>query len=54
MYRQTVYISAKKGDSDPPFPAAWSNPLIFSKCHYAPMPMLFLGHVKSGIDIVSK
>ena len=50
----SVYISAKNGDSDPPFPAAWSNPLIFSKCHYAPMHMLFLGHVKSDIDMVSK
>ena len=50
----SVYLSAKIGDSDPPFPAAWSVPLIFSKCHYAPMHMLFLGHVKSDIDMVSK
>ena len=50
----SIYISAKNGDSDPPFPAAWSDPLIFSKCHYAPMHMLFLGHVKSDIDMVSK
>ena len=50
----SVYLSAKNGDSDPPFPAAWSDPLIFSKCHYAPMDMLFLGLVKSDIDMVSK
>ena len=50
----SVYLSAKNGDSDPPFPAVWSDPLIFSKCHYAPMHMLFLGHVKSDIDMVSK
>ena len=50
----SVYLSAKNGDSDPPFPAAWSDLLIFSKCHYAPMHMLFLGHVKSDIDMVSK
>ena len=50
----SVYISAKNGDSDPPFPAVWSDPLVFSKCHYAPMHMLFLGHVKSDIDMVSK
>ena len=47
----SVYLLAKNRDSDPPFPALWSNPLIFSKCHYAPMHMLFLGHVKSDIDM---
>ena len=31
-----------------------SDPLIFSKCHYAPMHMLILGHVKSDIYMVSK
>ena len=50
----SVYLSAKNGDSDPPFPTAWSDPLIFSKCHYALMHMLFLGHVKSDIGMVSK
>ena len=50
----SVFTSAKIGDSDPPFPAAWSDELIFSKCHYAPMHMLFLGHVKSDIYMVSK
>ena len=50
----SVYLSAKNGDSFPPYPASWSDPLIFSKCHYAPMHMLFLGHVKSDIDMVSK
>ena len=50
----SIYLSAKNGDSDPPFPAAWSDPLIFSKCHYAPMHLLFLDHVKSDIDMVSK
>ena len=50
----SVYLLAKNGDSVPPYPASWSNPLIFSKCHYAPMHMLFLGHVKSDIDMVSK
>ena len=50
----SVYFLAKNGDSDPPFPAAWSVPLIFSNCHYAPIHMLFLSHIKSGIDMVSK
>ena len=49
----SVYISAKNCDSDLPFPAAWSDPLIFFKCHNAPMHMLFLSHVKSDIDMVS-
>ena len=49
----SVYLSAKNGDSVPPYPASWSDPLIFSKCHSAPMHMLFLGHVKSNIDMVS-
>ena len=49
-----IYLSAKNGDSDPPFPVAWSNHKVFSKCHYARMHMLFLGHVKSDIDMVSK
>ena len=50
----SIYFSAKTGDSDHPFPAASSNLLIFSKCHYSQMHMLFLGHVKSDIDMVSK
>ena len=50
----SIYISAKNGDSDPPFPAMWSDPLRVSKCHYAPMHMSFLGHVNSDIDMVSK
>ena len=50
----SVYLSAKNGDSEPPFPVAWSYHLVFSKCHYTPMHMLFLGHVKSDIDMVSK
>ena len=50
----SIYLSAKNCDSVPPYPASWSDPLIFSKCHYAPMHMLFLGHVKSDIDMVSK
>ena len=49
-----IYLSAKNGNSDPPFPATWSDPMVFSKCHYAPMHMLFLGDVKSDIDMVSK
>ena len=48
-----IYLSAKNGDSDPPFPAAWSDHKVSSKCHYALMHMLFLGHVKSSIDMVS-
>ena len=35
-------------------PSVMVHPLIFSKCHYAPMHMLFLGHLKSDIDMVSK
>ena len=31
----SINLLAKNGDSDPPFPAAWSDSLIFSKCHYA-------------------
>ena len=50
----SVYLSAKNGDSEPPFPGAWSDPWVFSKCHYTPMHMLFLGYVKSDIDMVSK
>ena len=50
----SVYLSAKNGDSFPPYPVSWSDHLIFSKYHYAPMHMLFLGHVKSDIDMVSK
>ena len=50
----SVYISSKNGDSVLPYLALWSDPLIFSKCHYAPLHMLFLGHVKSEIDMISK
>ena len=50
----SVYLSAKNGDSVPPYPASWSDPMIFSKCHYAPMHMLFLGHVKRDIDMIPK
>ena len=50
----SVYLSAKNGDSKPPFPVAWSDPWVFSKCHYTPMQMLFLGYVKSDIDTVAK
>ena len=50
----SAYLSAKNGDSDPPYPTAWSDHLIFSKCRYAPMYMLLLGHVKGDIDMVSK
>ena len=57
MYWQTnrfcIHL-CQNGDSDPPSPAPWSDPLIFSKCHYAPMHMIFLGHVKSDIYMVSK
>ena len=57
MFKQTNQFHihfAKDGDSDPPFPAVWSDPLVFSKHHYAPMHMLFIGHVKSDIDMASK
>ena len=50
----SVYLSAKNGDSVPPYPVSWSDSLIFSKCHYAPMHMLFLSHVKSDIDMFTK
>ena len=50
----SAFLSSKNCDSDPAFAEPWSHPFIFSKCDYAPMHMLFLGHVKSDIDMVSK
>ena len=43
LYKQTNQFHihfAKDGDSDPPFPAVWSDPLVFSKYHYAPMHII--------------
>ena len=38
----SVYLSVKNGYSVPPYPASWSDPLIFSKCHYAPMHIVVI------------
>jgi hypothetical protein len=50
-----VYVSARNNDDEPPFPASWlGNSDAIEICHYAPMHMLFLGHVKSNYDMTSK
>lgn len=37
-----------------PFPATWQDNHAMEKCHYAGMHMLFLGHVKSNYNMLSK
>ena len=34
-------------------PVCWNDLCSLAKCHYAPMHMLFLGHMKSNIEMVS-
>ena len=35
-------------------PVTWGEVESLAKCHYAPMHMLFLGHSKSNIEMISK
>ena len=51
---EAVYQSARKKEKHPPFPATWADCDAFSKCHYVPMHMVYLGHVKSDIEMLSK
>ena len=51
---EAVYQSARKKEKHPPFPATWADCDAFSKCHYAPMHMVYLGHVKSDIEMLLK
>ena len=50
----TVYQAAKSNDDCVKPPPTWCNRLALDRCHYAPMHMLFLGHVKSGFEMASK
>ena len=34
-------------------PVCWKDVCSLAKCHYAPMHMLFLGHMKSNIEMIS-
>ena len=36
-----------------PIPTRWKRERAFEKCHYAAMHMLFLGHVKSNMELFS-
>ena len=49
-----IYRSARENESEPTFPPSWEHPKAISRCHYAPMHMLFLGHIKSNFEMVSK
>jgi hypothetical protein len=43
-----------KEDKPCPIPTRWTRERALEKCHYAAMHMLFLGHVKSNMDLLSK
>ena len=51
---EAIYQSARRKEKHPPFPATWADCDAFSKCHYAPMHMVYLGHVKSDIEMLLK
>jgi hypothetical protein len=50
---ELIIESAKGCDDLPPIPYTWRDRNALSKCHYAAMHMLFLGHVKSNFDMIS-
>ena len=50
----TSIESAAKSGSQCPVPTRWKRERALEKCHYAAMHMLFLGHVKSNMELFSK
>jgi hypothetical protein len=49
----SIDYAAKTGLSCP-VPTRWKRDRALEKCHYAAMHMLFLGHVKSNMELFSK
>ena len=50
----SIYRECVAGSDQITLPVCWNDVRSLAKCHYAPMHMLFLGHVKSNIDMISK
>ena len=48
----SVYASAKNADTFPPFPETWIDEQGLERCHFAPMHMIFLGNVKTVLEIL--
>ena len=49
----SIELAAKSGDNCP-IPTRWKRERALEKCHYAAMHMLFLGHVKRNMELLSK
>ena len=47
-----VYLSAKNGDQVPIFPESWRDSSGMQRCHYAPMHMVFLGTMKTVLELI--
>ena len=55
LYNETRSMETQTGEqTSVTYPVAWKDVESLSKCHYAPMHMLFLGHAKSNWDMMSK
>ena len=52
--QNAIYDSAQNGDDRPPLPCSWSPGIALQLSHFAVMHMLFLGHVKSNIEMINK
>ena len=51
---ESLYQECSSRVIDPTLPVCWNDATSLAKCHFAPMHMLFLGHVKSNIEMMSK
>ena len=51
---ESIYQQCTTSEEDICFPTSWKEIGALAKCHFAPMHMLFLGHAKSNLEMVSK
>ena len=49
---QNRFLEAAESHTPYPTPQTWSRHDSIQRCHYAAMHMLFLGHVKSNINMI--
>ena len=50
--QQLLIYEAAKNKTECPIPMVWKRKHCFKRCQYAPMHMLFLGHIKSNISLI--
>ena len=50
----SLYSECQTDTTSITYPIAWRDVESLSMCHYAPMHMIFLGHAKSNLDMISK